>query len=113
MRLPNGDQAEVDIAKLTEYALNPGHPKGGAKARLFAALLGFTKDNADDFRKILLQVAKTEDVTSRPPTAYGQPYDMKANVIGPKGSCVVVTITWFIDVGKNHPRLVTCYIEKD
>jgi hypothetical protein len=38
----------IDPRKLTEYALNPAHPVGGNKARVFESALGFTKNNADD-----------------------------------------------------------------
>jgi len=45
MRLPGGDAAVVDLRKLTEYCLNPDHPRGKHKARVFATL-GFTLENA-------------------------------------------------------------------
>jgi hypothetical protein len=40
MKLPNGDQAVVDIAKLRDYCLNKDHLRGRHKARVFAAVLG-------------------------------------------------------------------------
>ena len=33
MKLPNGDRAVVELAKLTDYCLDPGHPRGRHKAR--------------------------------------------------------------------------------
>ncbi|WP_367268233.1 DUF6883 domain-containing protein [uncultured Thiohalocapsa sp.] len=39
-RLPNADQAAVDLDKLRGYCLNPAHPRGRHKARVFAAALG-------------------------------------------------------------------------
>jgi hypothetical protein len=33
--LPNAENAVVEIRKLSEYCLNPEHPKGKDKARLF------------------------------------------------------------------------------
>ncbi len=40
MKLPNGERAVVDVAKLTQYCLNPQHVDGKHKARVFAAALG-------------------------------------------------------------------------
>lgn len=40
MRLPNPERAVVEIAKLTDYCLNPMHEDGKHKARVFAAALG-------------------------------------------------------------------------
>ncbi len=42
MRLPNGDRAVVEDAKLLDYCLSPSHPRGRHKARVFAAALGIT-----------------------------------------------------------------------
>ena len=53
MKLPNGDRAIVDIAKLRDYCLNPEHPRGKHKARVFAAALGFTVDDAEKLRAAL------------------------------------------------------------
>jgi len=41
MKMPDGDAAIVDRQKLTGYCLNPEHPRGKHKARVFA-MLGFT-----------------------------------------------------------------------
>ena len=46
MKMPDGDVAIVDRQKLTGYCLNPEHPRGKHKARVFATL-GFTAENAD------------------------------------------------------------------
>ena len=46
MKLPGGDNVEIDQRKLTDYALSPTHPVGKHKARLFALKLGLTRDDA-------------------------------------------------------------------
>ncbi len=51
--MPGGDAAIVDREKLTGYCLNPEHPRGKHKARVFATALGFTVENADDLRAAL------------------------------------------------------------
>ena len=37
--LPNLEKATIDPRKLTEYALNPEHPVGGNKAKVFESTL--------------------------------------------------------------------------
>jgi hypothetical protein len=46
MKLPNGDRAEIQMEKLTGYCLNPDHSSGKHKAKVFAAALGITAENA-------------------------------------------------------------------
>ena len=47
MKLPNGDHALVDIRKLLEYCLNPQHPRGRNKARVFASV-GIREADAEE-----------------------------------------------------------------
>ena len=56
--MPGGETAIVDREKLTGYCLNPEHPRGKRKARVFATL-GFTAENADDLLVVLLTAAVT------------------------------------------------------
>jgi len=46
--MPGGDHAIIKRGKLTGYCLNPEHPRGKHKARVFATALGFTAENADE-----------------------------------------------------------------
>lgn len=57
MKMPGGDAAIVDRENLTGYCLNPEHPRGKHKARILAAALGFTAENADELRVALLAAA--------------------------------------------------------
>ncbi|MGA2291554.1 DUF6883 domain-containing protein, partial [Bradyrhizobium sp.] len=38
-RLPHGDQAILDMRKIEDYCLNPSHPRGRHKARVFREAL--------------------------------------------------------------------------
>lgn len=58
-KLSGAENAVINPKKLTEYALNPDHPVGRHKARVFESALGFNKDNADDLLKQLYQGVKT------------------------------------------------------
>jgi hypothetical protein len=46
MRLPNAERALVDLDKLRDDCLNPAHPRGRHKARVFASALGITARKA-------------------------------------------------------------------
>lgn len=59
--IPNAENAVVDIRKLHDYCLNPDHDQGKHKARLFSTLLGMTADDAEELRKILLEVVRTHE----------------------------------------------------
>ena len=51
MRIPNAERAVVDIRKLRDYCLNPMHREGKQKARLFAAALDMTANDAEHLRE--------------------------------------------------------------
>jgi len=46
MRLPNSERAIVDVRKLKDYCLNPEHPRGRHKARVFLQALGIERRDA-------------------------------------------------------------------
>lgn len=70
MKLPNGHAAIVDIRKLRDYCLNPTHPSGRHKARVFASI-GIELSNADYLRRILLDAARDVDVINSDQTEHG------------------------------------------
>ena len=47
MKLPNAENAFVDVAKLRDYSLNPNHPEGKHKARAFLEKLGLERKDAE------------------------------------------------------------------
>jgi len=51
--LPQHEKAVVPIAKLRDYALDPDHPEGKNKARVFKAALGMERGHADVLAKVL------------------------------------------------------------
>jgi hypothetical protein len=72
VKLPHPERAVVDITKLQDYCLNLRHARGRHKARVFAAVLGITRDNADLLRRALLAAASAADVTEGDKDDYGQ-----------------------------------------
>jgi hypothetical protein len=60
MKLPNAERAFVDIAKLRDYSLDPVHPEGKHKARVFASALGLSRSDVW-LREQLLSVARSQE----------------------------------------------------
>ena len=59
--IPNVESATINPKKLTEYALNPNHPVGGNKAKVFESALGYNQSNADDLmRQSLKQISRKQ-----------------------------------------------------
>jgi hypothetical protein len=54
MKLPNADNAIIDIAKLRDYSLNPD-PEGKHKARVFLEKLGIGRNDAEQLRQSILE----------------------------------------------------------
>ena len=56
MKLPGGELAVVEIAKLRDYCLNPSHPPGRHKARVFTAALNLGQADAEFLRPLLREL---------------------------------------------------------
>ena len=109
MKLPNPDRAVVDIAKLRDYCLNPRHPRGRNKARVFAAVLGITAEKADLLRDALLQAALQSEAIPSEQDAHGQRYVVDFDLVGPSGRGTVRS-SWMVRTGEEAPRLTSCYV---
>ena len=110
MKMPGGETAIVDLEKLTGYFLNPEHPRGKHKARVFAAALGFTAENANDFRAALLSAAATTDAQPGASDRFGDRYMLEFEINGPRGTAVVKS-TWIVRRGESSPRLTSCFVK--
>lgn len=109
MTMPNGDRAVVTIEKLRDYCLNPAHPRGRHKARVFAASLGWSANDAGRLRDILLVAARERDVVSGEADVYGQRYTLDVEVPGPRGT-VLIRSLWMVRTEEDFPRLTSCFV---
>jgi hypothetical protein len=109
MRLPNGEHAVIEMAKLRDYCLNAHHPRGRHKARGFAAVLGLTAGHAEDLRDALLEAARTTDAKPTDRDQYGQRYIIDFTMNGPAGSGTIRS-SWIVLAGEDFPRLTSCYV---
>ncbi|MGI8493942.1 MAG: DUF6883 domain-containing protein [Pyrinomonadaceae bacterium] len=112
MRLPNGENAIVDIRKLTQYCLHVDNPRGSHKARVFAGTLGITIEAAAELREKLLEIASTtDDAVSGETDVYGQRYTVDFQLTTTVGTAPVRS-GWITLRDENIPRLTTCYVLK-
>ena len=107
MKLPNGEQAVVDVAKLRDYALDPVHEEGKHKARVFASALGLSRNDAEWLRDQLWLAATISDCTLGRKTDYRQRYVIDVNVTCRRQAARLRSV-WNVRPAENFPRLVTC-----
>ena len=107
--LPNGDHAVVEIVKLTDYCLNPEHPRGRNKARVFAATTGCRAEHAAQLRDALLQAARTQPAVPDEVDDFGQRFVIDFWLNGPTGRAQIRS-SWIIRSNEDFPRLTSCYV---
>jgi hypothetical protein len=109
MKLPNGARADLGT-KLEDYSLNPLHREGQHKARVFAAVLGVTLENAELLRRaVLTAAAESDEVETRGDNGYGEVFVLRFPMRTETGSAPILT-AWIVRRGEDFPRLTTCYI---
>ena len=109
MKLPNAERAAVEMAKLIDYCLKFGHPRGRHKARVFAASLGVTMAQADQLRVALLEAARTEEAIPGEQDEYGRRFVVDFTMRGPAGVARVRS-SWIVRTDEDFPRLTSCYV---
>jgi hypothetical protein len=109
MKLPNGDRAEIPDEKLIGYCLNPNHPSGKHKARVFASVLGITSQNADVLRELIHRAAAEGEVVQQNNTDFGQLLKVDWSIPNTDGA--VLRTLWEIRTTTSNPRLVSAFIK--
>jgi hypothetical protein len=82
--LPNAPSewrpCNADISKLREYCLNPHHPQGRHKARVFMTTLGMTAADAKELQAAILAAARSGTAFEKKTDIYGRRYVMDATI---------------------------------
>ncbi|TAN47098.1 MAG: hypothetical protein EPN21_18625 [Methylococcaceae bacterium] len=107
--LPNASSAIIDIAKLRDYCLNPLHPEGRHKARVFATALGIVRKDAEWLRTAILVAIQKAMVIYSENTPFGCRYTVDIE-LKRENTMVMVRTAWIIRIGEDVPRLVTCFV---
>ena len=113
MKLPNAEFAVVDIEKLRDYCLNPNHPRGKHKARVFKEKLGIGKEDAEQLRQSILEAILNAEATEQKQTEYGRRFIVDFQISRPEGQFIMSTAwvrtAWIIRNDEDFPRLTTCF----
>lgn len=110
MKIPNADRAVVDIAKLRDYCLNPFHPVGKHKARVFQSALDLTSENSEELRSTLLNAIRVYDAELGQEDEYGQRYVLSFLMIRGERRAQIIS-AWLVRINEDFLRLVTCYVD--
>ncbi len=113
MLLSNADRAVVDIEKLRDYSLNPNHPEGKHKARLFLDKLGFTTNDAPRLRNLVLEAILTSEAKEQPSSQYGRRFIVDFGIhatVKYVQMTASVRSAWIIRNDEDFPRLTTCFV---
>jgi hypothetical protein len=108
MKLPNGARAIVEIRKLREYCLNPQHPRGRNKARVFASA-GIREADAEELKTALRAAARHGEAVRGAANPYGQRYIVDFDMAR-HGRTVRIRSAWIVRAGEDLPRLTSCYV---
>ncbi len=109
LKLPRGEHAIVDIIKVRDYCLNPLHPRGGHKARVFMSALGLTSAHAEFLREELLRAGRDAEAVMGDADEYGERYTIDFG-LGRDPHRAMVRSTWIVRRGVRFPRLTSCYV---
>lgn len=119
--LVNVTRATADMhGKLFLYSLNPDHPRGREKARVWKAALGAGQEHADMIHKQIMAFLPHAEAVANKVDSHGERFNVFVPVTGPNGKTVDVLTAWIYDrdekTGKKistRPRMTTIYIPED
>ncbi len=109
MKLPNAENAFIDIRKLRDYCLNMEHLRGRDKARVFVATLGLTADDAQELQAAILKAVLIHPAQPARVDEYGRRFAVDF-VLKRGERTATIRTSWIIRRGENFPRLTSCYM---
>ena len=102
MKLPQ--DSHIALEKLTRYLLIP-QARGDKSAYL--ALAGYTLGNITTLLADLRAQILTQDATAIEKTAYGQLYEIRAQLAGPSGRALSVRTIWMTEYLSGATKFIT------
>ena len=109
MKLPNAHSAIFDLRKLQDYCLNPRHPRGKHKARVFQSALGVEREDAEELRDRILAALGEQECVSGDCDDYGRRYIVDIEWQKGEQNAKIRTM-WIIKTGEDTPRFTSCYV---
>lgn len=110
MELPFYENACIDIEKLKDYCLNPYHPVGKNKARVFQSLLDLDQNDALWLKNEIFKKLSSSPATEKELDKYGRRYEVEMEIENGDLRANVTTV-WILAQGTSYPRFITCYIK--
>ena len=107
--LPNVSRAVLDLRKIEDYCLNPTHPRGRHKARVFREALGVGQSEAGWLREMLLAGLQNTEAAELGWDAFGTRWGVDVSVARQNRHVVIRTI-WIVRSGETAPHFVTCWV---
>lgn len=99
--------------KLEGYALNPDHPTGKNKARVFKSALGFTQADAAELERQIREKAPYHEAIKGRRDKYGQRWTVRIPIEGNNGRTATVETGWIVRPDKLEPELTTAFVMKE
>lgn len=93
--------------KIIGYAL-----KEENKAEAFELALGFTRQNADELTKLIIEECSKRAPEFEGGSRWGRKYSHSVVMEGANGKAAKVKICWIMDEGSNRMRLTTVFVDK-
>jgi hypothetical protein len=107
--LENAARAIIDPRKLLDYALDPRHPRGRDKARVFRSALGYDRSNRSELVESIRRGILVHEAIPVFEDRYGRHFRVDIPMTGPGGTATVMT-GWIYDRGSDVPRLTTALV---
>ncbi|QLR79335.1 type VI secretion system tube protein Hcp [Citrobacter freundii] len=109
--LLNAKHAVIDPKKIASYALNPEHPVGVNKARVFESALGFNPSNAGVLVSRVQQGIMTNPAELGLYDNFGQRMSVDIPILGVNGETAIVRTGWMYETDSLVPRMTTIYVK--
>lgn len=109
LKLQNAQRAVVDLVKLRDYCLNPSHPRGRHKARVFRDTLGLIAEDAEWLQQRVLKDIQNHPAKRLETDSFGSRWRVDLPLTR-QGKSAVVRTGWIIKTGEEFPRLITCWV---
>ncbi len=106
------DRIYIDPRKLTEYALNPEHPRGGHKAKVFKSALGYDKQNYENLKSQIESQVLDSDAKEGMTDKHGKRYVVDILIKGYSGKEAMIRTCWLVPPGTKEGRLTTLLVRK-
>jgi len=110
MKLPNAEKAIIDDRKIKDYCLNPEHPRGKHKAKVFQRSLGVTSENSLELINQIRNGIMQTDCLKGDLDDHGQRFTVDVEVVINRKKAVVRT-GWILKKNEDQPVFTTCYVK--